>query len=112
MASLFADENFDLAVVEELRRLGHDALTAHEAGRANQGIADADQLAFAIGTGRAVLTCNRRHFIRLHRTTSPHAGIIICTHDDALALAARIDHAVHAHMPLDNKLLRVNRPSK
>ena len=28
MASLYADENFPFAVVEELRKLGHDVLTA------------------------------------------------------------------------------------
>jgi hypothetical protein len=33
---LYADENFPLRVVEELRRLGHDVLTASEDGRANQ----------------------------------------------------------------------------
>ena len=33
MFALFSDENFDRNVVLELRRLGHDVLTAHEAGR-------------------------------------------------------------------------------
>ena len=41
MARLYADEDFPLPVVEELRRLGHDVLTVQEAGRANQGIDDA-----------------------------------------------------------------------
>ncbi len=27
---LYADENFPLAVTEELQRLGHDVLTAHD----------------------------------------------------------------------------------
>jgi Domain of unknown function (DUF5615) len=38
MARLYADEDFPLPVVEELRRLGHDVRTVQEAGRANQGI--------------------------------------------------------------------------
>jgi len=42
---LYADENFPLRVVEELRRLGHDVLTALEDGKANQAITDADLLA-------------------------------------------------------------------
>lgn len=40
MARLYADENFPLPVVEELRRLGHDVLTMYEDGRANQSISD------------------------------------------------------------------------
>lgn len=40
MALLYADENFHLRVVEELRPLGHDVLTAQQAGQANQKILD------------------------------------------------------------------------
>ncbi len=46
---LYADENFPLPVVAELRRLGHDVLTAFEDGRANKGIADEAVLARAAG---------------------------------------------------------------
>jgi len=38
--ALYADENFPLRVVEELRRLGQDVLTAFEDGKANQSITD------------------------------------------------------------------------
>jgi hypothetical protein len=38
--ALYADENFPLRVVEELRRLGHDVVTAFEDGRANQAVTD------------------------------------------------------------------------
>jgi hypothetical protein len=44
MAALFGDENVHRGLVDALRALGHDVLTAHEAGRANQKISDADQL--------------------------------------------------------------------
>jgi hypothetical protein len=40
--SLYADENVPLRLVQELRRLGHDVLTALEDGKANQAITDAD----------------------------------------------------------------------
>jgi len=40
VASFYADENFHLEVVEALRRLGHDVVTALEAGQANQAITD------------------------------------------------------------------------
>ena len=55
MARLHADENFDYRVVQELRLLGHDVLTANEAGRARQQISDAQVLAFAISQKRAVI---------------------------------------------------------
>ncbi len=47
MARLLADENFPFPVVLELRRLGHDVLTMHEAGLANQCMADDAVLLYA-----------------------------------------------------------------
>src|ERR671924_1198263 len=93
MALLYADEDFSYPVVQRLRQLGHDILTAHEAGQAGQSITDAAVLAFAPAAGRAVVTFNRRHFIRLHTEVSSHAGIVVCTRDDDVAaLADRIHH--------------------
>ncbi|WP_334311674.1 DUF5615 family PIN-like protein [Kamptonema animale] len=66
MAYIYADEQFPRAVVENLRFRGHDILTVQEAGKDNQKIPDEEVLAFAISKNRAVLTLNRRHFIRLH----------------------------------------------
>jgi len=40
MARLYANENFPLPVVEELRRLGHDVLTMREAGQASESMPD------------------------------------------------------------------------
>jgi len=111
MARLYADEGFPKPVVEELRRLGHDVVTAQEAGKASQKIPDADVLAFAISQNRAVLTRNRRHFIRLHSQTRSHSGIIVCTEDeDFLGQASRIDQAIAGLANLDNQLVRVYRP--
>jgi hypothetical protein len=50
----YADENFPLDVVIELRRLGNDVLTAFEDGRANQAIEDKKVLRRATKLGRAV----------------------------------------------------------
>jgi hypothetical protein len=47
MARFLADENFPLPVVLELRRLGHDILTMHEAALTNQQVADDAVLAYA-----------------------------------------------------------------
>jgi hypothetical protein len=56
---LYADKDFPFPAVEELRRLGHDVLTAQEAGRT--ATPDPDVLARAHALGRAILTYNRRH---------------------------------------------------
>ena len=37
MAALYADEDFSYPVIQRLRQLGHDIVTAQEAGQANQG---------------------------------------------------------------------------
>lgn len=74
MAALYADESFPLEVVEALRRLGHDVLTAYEAGHANRAITDAEVLSYAAACGRAVLTLNRWDFVRLHAQNADHHG--------------------------------------
>ena len=110
MAHLYADEDFAYPVVECLRQMGHDVLTAQDAGQAQQRISDAAVLSYASTQGRAVLTFNRRHFIRLHRLLSAHCGIVVCTRDDdSAALAARIHQAVILAPILNNQLFRVNR---
>lgn len=110
MARLFADENFPLATVEALRLRGHDVETALDAGRANQRIPDGAVVEYATRCGRAVLTLNRRDFVRLHRHSNAHQGIIACTADrDFEPLAERIDHAVHNIDDLAGQLLRIHR---
>jgi hypothetical protein len=112
MARLYADEDFPFPVVERLRQLGHDIVTTLQAGQANQRIEDAEQLAFATGLGRAMLTRNRRHFIRLHRISAHHAGIISITDDPDLdGQASRIDAALSPYATLANQHVRVNRPN-
>ncbi|MBC6478413.1 MAG: DUF5615 family PIN-like protein [Hormoscilla sp. GM7CHS1pb] len=109
MASLYADENFSLPVVRLLRGLGHDVLTAREAEKAGLAIPDPDVLAFATSNDRAVLTCDRFDFIRLHRLQPDHAGIIVCTGDPNWErLATRINDVIYAEETLRGKLIRVN----
>jgi len=111
VAQLYADENFPLPVVDELRRLGHNALTMQESGKARQAIPDEVVLALASAEQRAVLTLNRKHFIQLHRVTPEHAGIVVCTFDpDFVGQAQRIHTALMAMETLFNQLIRVNRP--
>ena len=66
MNRLLADENLPLPVVEELRMLGYDVITLQEAGRGNQQFPDEKVLHLAEKQNRAVLTLNRKHFVRLH----------------------------------------------
>src|SRR2546425_13291444 len=111
MARLYANENFPLPVVIELRNLAHDVLTTLEAGKANQAISDEEVLEFARSLNRAVLTLKRKHFVRLHESGAPHAGIVACTFDpDFSAQAHRIDASLRATADLSGKLLRLNRP--
>lgn len=113
MAQLYANENFPLQVVEILRQLGHDVLTMREAGLDNQRTSDADVLAYAVANVRALLTINRRDFIRLHRQQPTHRGIIVCTEDaDTNGQAQRIHNAIKATPSLDSALIRVNRPDR
>ena len=111
MARLYADEDFSYPVVQRLRQLGHDVLTADKAGQAGQSITDTAVLALATAAGRAVVTFNRRHFIRLHAEVASHAGIIVCTRDDDVAaLADRIHYQLQGPPTLQDQLLRINRP--
>ena len=110
MPGLYADENFPLPVVEELRRLGFDVLTMYEDGKANQSLPDEEVLAIARAQQRALLTANRRHFIQLHRQQSSHGGIIVCTFDpDFAGQAQRIADALAKHSDPANQLIRINR---
>jgi len=111
LARLYADENFPLPAVEALRRLGHDVLTAAEAGQAGRGIADVAVLAWAHAAGRAVLTHNRKHFRNLHHAGHAHSGLVLYTEDaDFAALGARIDAALAGAGDPSGQLIRVTRP--
>jgi hypothetical protein len=113
MARLYTNENFPLPVVEELRRLGHDVLTIQETGKAGQAVPDNDVLTFACADNRAVLTLNRKHFVRLHSTHPEHAGIIVCTFDpDFVGQARRIHAAIESQAELSRQLIRVHRPAR
>ena len=110
MARLYSNENFPLPVVEKLRSLGHEVLTIQETGRADQSLPDGEVLEFARREGRAVLTLNRLHFIRLHRRQPDHAGIIVCTFDpDFAGQGERIHKAIAGTETLSGHLIRVNR---
>ena len=112
MERLYANENFPLPVVEELRRLGHDVLTTSETGHAGKALPDEAVLALAVNDKRALITLNRKHFVRLHTLNPDHHGIIVCTVDpDFTAQAERIHEMMQATGSMKGKLVRINRPA-
>ena len=113
MTRFYADEQFPRLTSETLRLLDHDVLTVQEAGNANQRIGDPDVLAYAVAEDRAVLTLNRYDFIRLHKSTPIHKGIVICSENpDFVRLAEKIHEAIALFDSLENKLVRVYRDGK
>lgn len=112
MARLYSNENFPIPVVLELHALGHDVVTIQEQGRANEAATDREVLELATSEERAVLTLNRKDFIRLHREQPAHAGIIVCTVDpDFKGQGQRIHEKLEATSNLRGQLIRVNRPN-
>ena len=110
MASFYTNENFPIKIAQYLRQMGHDVLTSHEAGKANQRIPDEDVLVFAAESGRILLTLNRWDFITLHTKSTQHAGIMVCTQNpDLLQQAEQIDKVVTEAGNLTGILIRVNR---
>jgi predicted nuclease of predicted toxin-antitoxin system len=106
----YADENFPLDTVIELRRLGHDVLTIFEDGRANKAIADEAVLRRATKLDRVLLTINRLDFKRLHNADQSHAGIVICTFDpDFVNQATRIDEVCRDAESIKGTLVRTYR---
>ncbi len=113
MARLYANENFPRQSVEALRQLGHDVITFADVGNAGLAIPDNEVLAYAAKDERAIITLNRRDFIRLHNQNPDHAGIIVCTQDpDTIGQARRIAEAINQTGVLKGQLLRIYRPQK
>jgi hypothetical protein len=109
MAALYANEQFPRRVVEYLRAFGHDVLTVQEAD--NRGMSDESVVAFATSKNRAVLTLNRKDFIRIHRASCDHSGVIVCSRDDDWeGQAKRIHEAMSEVERLSGQLIRVNKP--
>ena len=79
---LYLDEDINPKVSEILRQGGMDAISAHETDMLEAS--DEEQLSFAAGEGRAMVTRNRDDFITLtvqfFEGMKPHKGLIIVTH--------------------------------
>lgn len=69
----YLDEHVPLAITLGVRRRGGDVQTVQEAGL--RGATDDEQLAYAVTTGRVVVTQDT-DFLRLHAAGHPHQGIV------------------------------------
>jgi hypothetical protein len=92
-----------------LRNPGYDVLTSLKAGRSNRRIPDAEVLEYATSEGRALLTLNRKHFIKLHQQKPEHSGIVCTVDPDFSGQANRIHEAIVNLTSLAGVLIRVNR---
>ena len=76
---LYFDRHIMTRLAVDLRGRGYDVLTTEEAGK--DTASDEEQLAFAAGENRAILTFNIRDFAPLQEAWQaaqrPHAGIIV-----------------------------------
>jgi Domain of unknown function (DUF5615) len=74
------DEDLAPQIAERLRDAGFDAVSALEVG--NTQLSDREQLHYASGEGRSLVTRNIRHFVVLARDAisrqERHAGIVLC----------------------------------
>jgi len=76
---LLLDEDVRVALAEILRERGYDAVHVLEVQRESKS--DSEQLDYALGLGKAILTHNVRDFRLLHRQYQEegkeHCGIIV-----------------------------------
>jgi hypothetical protein len=81
VAKAITDEMISPRLADALRMRRYDVTGCHSEGRANRGIADEEQLAFATPQGRAMYTFNVIDLRRIHNLWQSvgreHAGIII-----------------------------------
>jgi hypothetical protein len=57
-----ADENFPIPTILELRKRGHDIITAKQAGLLSAK--DSEYIRYCNNTSRILLTLNKKHFIK------------------------------------------------
>ena len=79
MIRLLLDEDIHKSTAEQLRLRGYDAVHVVEIGRA--GLSDEEQLTFASGEDRILISFNVRDYVKLHEAYhqqgKKHSGIIL-----------------------------------
>jgi hypothetical protein len=94
----FTDEDVYSAIAPALRNRGVDAISTPEAGQL--GDLDEDQLAWAAGSGRVLVTFNVGDFAALHAdwlgVGKHHAGIVVSAQLDLGEVLKRLVHLASA----------------
>ena len=96
---LYLDEDVDPMLARVLMDRGYDVLTTIDAGRTSA--TDADQMAFAVREGRAILTHNVAHFSVLARQYAlagwEHHGVVLSDQLPLKELLARVLRFLDRH---------------
>jgi len=96
------DQNFLGPVSRALARHGIDVLTAQEADRC--GLPDLEQLAFATGEGRVMVTFDP-DFVALHQSGVEHGGIAWCP-ERKYSIGELIQAMLLLHGVMDSEAMR------
>lgn len=100
---LYLDEDVDPLLAEVLRDRGIDCLSTQAVN--NLGRSDSEQLVFAAGQGRAILTFNVKDFVQLAREAAAsgrhHPGIVVSDHLPFRELLRRVLVLLHHHAQED-----------
>ena len=75
---LYLDHDLSYHLAVQLRARGYDAIGAWEVG--NAGLSDQEQLEYAAGQGRVLITCNAQDFVPVYldwwNAGRHHSGIV------------------------------------
>ncbi|NER49100.1 MAG: hypothetical protein F6J92_20885 [Symploca sp. SIO1A3] len=89
---LYLDEDVNVLIADLIRAKGFDVTTARDAGQLR--ISDAEQLAYAVSQGRALVTHNRSDFEALVQnyfsTDKRHYGVILAVRRPPQEVAKRL----------------------
>ena len=106
---LLLDEMFDPVIAEQLRSRGHDVVAVAERSDL-QTLSDSTVLLAAIGEGRALLTENVPHFLRVAQEIEASYGLLLTSSKsmprrrETLGLFVRVLDAFLAANPADDAL--------
>jgi hypothetical protein len=106
------NENLSDEIARRLRAAGVDAVSSHETGMDTQD--DYAQMQFAVLQNRALVTINKKDFIRIHAQYKAngwqHWGIILTKDVDVVVIHRRLLKLVGALQAdeLKNKVLRLH----
>jgi hypothetical protein len=109
---VYTDEDVDVRVAEQLKRLRYDVASCRDEGNAGRRLSDDWQLGYAAEHGRAILIHNIPHYVVLDRDWKAqgreHAGIICAPMRTPLGeLGRRLRRHLDAVRPADqHNLLR------